>query len=319
MLELNGKHPKDWELAEVQALIHNQVPEGTELDYKACDALQQTPGVRKEISKDVSSFANANGGIIVYGVIEHGHVPANVDDGYDPDEISQEWLGQVISSGIKPKVNDIIVKQIAKSGGKFIYVVIIPRGQTAYQASDGRYYKRYMTQRLILEHPDIEDLMGRSRYPDLEPEFMLILHQNLQYGLCVFLKNKGQTMIRNYSFEINIPRDLLLAREGDIYVEDNVIFIEEFKQDYDFSNFRFTNASDQNVIYPNERVEFISHRKKRQIMLRSSTSNTDLLKKGKFYWKLYADNMPMKSDEQDLWNSIPQIAPAAFEYMENTK
>ena len=82
--------PRDWKEADVLALITNGVKESLELDYKQCASLQKTDGKKKEISKDVSAFANSAGGTIVYGMIENGQSPINIDVGYDPTDISKE-------------------------------------------------------------------------------------------------------------------------------------------------------------------------------------------------------------------------------------
>jgi len=47
-----------WEEADIISLITNGVQESLTLDYKRCDSLQKTDGKKKEISKDVSAFAN---------------------------------------------------------------------------------------------------------------------------------------------------------------------------------------------------------------------------------------------------------------------
>jgi predicted HTH transcriptional regulator len=59
-------------IAEVQTLIDTQVQESLHLDYKDSRALARVKA--SEISKDVSAFANADGGTIIYGVTEVNHV-----------------------------------------------------------------------------------------------------------------------------------------------------------------------------------------------------------------------------------------------------
>jgi len=60
---------KDYTQAELESLITNRVEENLNLDYKGADALYNIDGKidrSLEISKDVSSFANSDGGIIIY-------------------------------------------------------------------------------------------------------------------------------------------------------------------------------------------------------------------------------------------------------------
>src|SRR5436309_2890770 len=90
--------------AEIQELINNQVEESLELEYKECAALENADSKKNELSKDVSSLANSAGGAIIYGVIEKNRLPVNIDQGYDAAVISKEWLENVITSRIRPKI-----------------------------------------------------------------------------------------------------------------------------------------------------------------------------------------------------------------------
>jgi len=136
-----------WTEQGIEALITNQMKEHLELDYKEAAALARTDGKKREISKDVSAFANSAGGVIIYGVREDGHVPVELDAGCDPNEISKEWLEQVINSNIRPRVSGIRIDQVFLSfrPGRVAYVVTIPQSTLypPHQASDHRYYKRF--------------------------------------------------------------------------------------------------------------------------------------------------------------------------------
>ena len=59
---------------DLRILIETQAEESTYLDFKAAGALEKTNVKRAEIAKDVSAFANSDGGVIIYGIKEEGHV-----------------------------------------------------------------------------------------------------------------------------------------------------------------------------------------------------------------------------------------------------
>lgn len=164
-----------WEEADIQSLIANQIQEGLSLDYKRCDSLQKTDGKKKEISKDVSAFANSAGGTIVYGIVEDKHVPTGIDDGYDPKDISKEWIEQVINSTIEQRIDGVRIKEIGLSGakaGRSIYVVYVPRSTRApHMASDNRYYKRFNFESVPMEDYEVRDVSRRLEVPDLYVEF----------------------------------------------------------------------------------------------------------------------------------------------------
>ena len=57
------------DLNDLQLLVSNKVQEGTQLDYKLTEPEKNDDG-KKEFLKDVSAFANTNGGYLIYGVEE---------------------------------------------------------------------------------------------------------------------------------------------------------------------------------------------------------------------------------------------------------
>jgi predicted HTH transcriptional regulator len=88
--------PWTWDETDIEKLINEPVPESLTLDYKRCAALdKRNPERRTELSKDVSAFANSAGGTLVYGVEENNHIPVRIDDGYDPADVTREWIEQV--------------------------------------------------------------------------------------------------------------------------------------------------------------------------------------------------------------------------------
>ncbi len=179
MQDSTAKSPRDWIEDDIQLLIDNGVKESITLDYKGCEALQKTDGKKREISKDVSAFANSAGGTIVYGINESGHLPTAIDVGFDPADITREWLEQIINSTIQPRIDGIRINQIelAKTRpGRVMYVVEIPQTQVGgpHQASDNRYYRRFNFQSVPMEDYEVKDVMRRAQAPDLYLTFNLL-------------------------------------------------------------------------------------------------------------------------------------------------
>jgi len=170
MLEINN-------ITDLQILISNQVEENLHLDYKAADALLNTDGKKKEISKDVSAFANSDGGVIIYGVKEFPeptkkHLPQAIDP-VDRNSITKEWLEQVINSNISPRPDalTIIPIPISSSPNGVVYVVTIKKSNTAHQAADLRYYKRYNFESVPMHDFEVRDIMNRNKFPKIELSF----------------------------------------------------------------------------------------------------------------------------------------------------
>ncbi|CAE6724717.1 hypothetical protein R69658_01529 [Paraburkholderia aspalathi] len=165
-----------WTESDLLQLIELGVQESVQLDYKRCDALQRSDGKKNEISKDVSALANAAGGTIVYGIIENGHLPRALDLGFDPSEITREWLEQIINSRIQRRIDGVRINQVAlpqSAPGRVAYVVFVPQSAMApHQASDKRFYKRFNFESVPMEEYEIRDVGGRSSAPDICANFV---------------------------------------------------------------------------------------------------------------------------------------------------
>jgi hypothetical protein len=159
--------------AELRQMITNQIEENLHLDYKGAGSLAATDGKKKEIAKDISAFANSDGGIVIYGMLEYGdiaqrHLPEKLDP-IDRTVISKEWLEQVINSNVQPKISGLTIHPIplASAANHVVYVVNIPKSNTAHQASDKKYYKRYNFESVAMEDYEIKDILNRLSSPDL--------------------------------------------------------------------------------------------------------------------------------------------------------
>jgi hypothetical protein len=171
------KLPLEWTEQDILNLIANGVGEDLNIEYKRCDALKRSEPSKKEISKDVSSFANSSGGTIVYGVTDDKHLPTAIDVGYDPrGEITKEWLENVITSTIRPRIDGFRINPVALTStypGRVLYVVHIPQSKRPHQANDHRFYKRFNFKAEPMEEYEIWDIARRNEAPDLSVTFKL--------------------------------------------------------------------------------------------------------------------------------------------------
>lgn len=113
--------------AVLRELIANQVSEAKIIEYK-----QSLPGTaeseRKEFLADVSSFANASGGYLVYGMKEEDGLPVELCgvDGDNPDSVVA-GLDSRIRDGIRPRIPGSVVRWVPLGEGRGAVVVRIPR------------------------------------------------------------------------------------------------------------------------------------------------------------------------------------------------
>ncbi len=112
---------------DILALQTDQVAEGKAIDYK-----QAVPGGtdddKREFLADISSFANAAGGYIVFGVAEEGGVPVAMPGlgQLDADKAILR-LESIIRDGIEPRIPGIATRPVSLPDGKPVLLLRIPR------------------------------------------------------------------------------------------------------------------------------------------------------------------------------------------------
>lgn len=189
-------------VVDLQDLIRNEVQESLHLDYKRSLAIDNSQ--RAEIAKDISAFANSDGGLIIYGMEEKEHLPVKIDQGVDHTRYSREWLEQVINSGIAPRIDGVQITQIPLSDERSVYAVQVPKSYRGpHQASDKRYYKRFNFQLVPMEHYEIEDV--RNRRQVLPP--LLNVDVDIRHGVVTYLviENIGEFPAQDVQFRFAQP------------------------------------------------------------------------------------------------------------------
>jgi len=204
---------------DILALIEEGAEESLNLDFKRAESLEQTDGRKKEISKDVSSFANSDGGIIIYGIDEEGDYKASSLSFVDGEKVTKEWLEQVINSDIHRRIEGIEIYPIRFENDvkKTIYIVKIPASNnTPHMAKDFRYYKRSNFEIVRMHEYEV-----RQAYQKRENSKMTIgdiifneiyckTHNNkvseINYILGFQVKNVGNVIEKLYKLEIHLPK-----------------------------------------------------------------------------------------------------------------
>jgi hypothetical protein len=287
---------KQWDEAALQQHIDAEIEESLTLDYKAAGSIDKAEGKKKEITKDVSAMANSAGGTIIYGIGEYSdpnkkHLPEKITP-IDRTQFPKEWLEQVINN-IQPRIHNFVIYPVnlASGGNDVAYVVEIPQGNTAHQALDFRYYRRFNFQSVPMEDYEIRDIMNRLSTPDAAVEFKYKKIEGgptNKYRLQVFVENLGVQVINNFQLEFTFPHvvgstgtlidykgniDLGLSETGDhliTYRSKSVLFPKEKRE------------IGQEIVWDFE-VDTEKYEKMRILELKGEESTVN--------WTLYADNM----------------------------
>lgn len=160
---------EEYNIDDITALIDNEAEESVHLDFKAAGALSKDDKKKTEIAKDVSAFANSDGGIIVYGIEEQEH-KAHALSYIDGNTYTKEWLEQVIQDNIQRRIEGLEIFPIRDNGDitKSIYIVKIPRSSnTPHMSADKCYYKRNNFRSVKMEEYEVRDLFYREATPNL--------------------------------------------------------------------------------------------------------------------------------------------------------
>lgn len=113
------------EESDLQSLIDNQVSECKSIEYK--ESLPgNADGDKKEFLADISSFANASGGDIIYGIKEQSGIPVELS-GLELNNVDGELLrlDSCIQTGVAPRLFKLVEIHPVLLRAKQRYAIII--------------------------------------------------------------------------------------------------------------------------------------------------------------------------------------------------
>ena len=206
-----------WNQQVLERFIDNEIQERFDLDYKAAAFLD--PNKRDDITKAVSAMANANGGVVIFGIKEYQektrcHLPEKIDP-VSQSAFSRERLDQILSQ-IQPVIQSPVIHAVPIDGSvdEAVYVVVVPQSTTAHQATDLKYYHRSNARSVPMQDYQIRDIMNRIQHPRLRVE--LAIHEywisdndfaapSPKYFLDVYAVNLGPRLARYITCFLRVP------------------------------------------------------------------------------------------------------------------
>jgi hypothetical protein len=156
--------------ADLQRLVDEGLEESLTLDYKDSRALTRDGKGPDEMCKDVSALANSAGGQLIYGIQEDKKrgKPKAMDAGVEDPKVTREWIEQVLTSRVQPRMIGVRIDRIELSPDKYAYVVTVPPTNIGpHQAPDKKYYRRFDLQSVPMEDYEIRDVQKRTTTPHL--------------------------------------------------------------------------------------------------------------------------------------------------------
>jgi hypothetical protein len=151
---------------DLKELIDHKVSEGKILEYKS-KLLVNNDREKKEFLADVSSFANASGGHIIYGMKETDGVGAELPgiSGVDPDK-EKLRLDSIIRDGISPRVIGTTIYPFKLENGNYAIVIHIPQSwvsphMVVYQGTS-RFYTRDSAGKIQIDVDEVRQVFLAS-------------------------------------------------------------------------------------------------------------------------------------------------------------
>ncbi len=145
--------------ADIQRLVDDGVAEGRTIEFK-----RELPGMkdsdRKEFLADVSSFANATGGDLVYGVAEKNGT-AVAADGLAVPNVDGEVLrlDQMIRSGVSPRLIGLQIQAVPGLANGPAIVIRIPRSWQGPHIVNYQQHFRFFSRNANGKYPmDVSDI-----------------------------------------------------------------------------------------------------------------------------------------------------------------
>lgn len=222
---MNPPVPEQW----TEARLNNLIPhESDAQEFKgALFVTDVTGAIRSDfldnLSKQVSSFANAAGGTLFIGISDKGQIDGGVPTALRSNG-TREWLEDVIPHVVDPQLKQFNVYEVGRSGsqsaiqeGRAVYVIEIPESEDApHQCRDRRYYLRIAGKSRPMSHRHVLDVLNRVRDPEVhiqrvdpygEPEvFADPRGPSVLVRLRGTVLNSGRALAHHVGCEFALPR-----------------------------------------------------------------------------------------------------------------
>lgn len=210
----------------IQDAVAERRQEDLYLEFKTVSDASLARDDRRNLAAGISGFANALGGIIVWGV-EARPDADRVDCAISLLPISplsrlQSALSQHAAGAVSPILDGVEHRTIFETGDSGFAVTLVPEGDGGpYMAKLGedRYFKRSGTSFLKMEHFEIADMFGRRRRPVISavvrPSWGGKVGQDTYFvRLVLALANSGRGVARSPYVALKIDRPYIPGQFG---------------------------------------------------------------------------------------------------------
>lgn len=157
--QMLSKRTADLTFADIEQLARDKIAESRTLEFK-----RELPGAaddaKREFLADVSAFANANGGDLIYGIVENRGVAESAPgiEVTNPDDVRRR-MGQLIRTGLDPKLLNFDIEWLPANESKGALILRIPRSWLMPHRVTLRHHDKFYIRDSTGKHPmDVDEL-----------------------------------------------------------------------------------------------------------------------------------------------------------------
>lgn len=176
---IHDKNILDITESDLQALIDNEEVESKNLEYKEILPDLKDLNNKSELLADISSFANANGGDIIYGIKEEKSKPISLVGCLELKDIDniKSQIQNILNSNLRPRILGLNIKEVKLKDSKFALVIRIPKSWNS-------------PHRIVLASKNFNKFFTRGTNGKYEPDIdELRLAFTLSESLSIKIKN----------------------------------------------------------------------------------------------------------------------------------
>lgn len=211
----------------IDGFIVEKQEEHLHLDFKTVSTADLSRREdRQNLAIAISGFANADGGVIVWGV-DARQSTEGVDCAVGKTEIHplsvfMSRLSQLAGDAATPTVAGVRHKRLLVGDGGGFAATLVPASDSGpHMAKLGvdRYMKRSGSQFLRMEHFEVEDMFGRRRRPQLALTYRVVRRSatgagDIWYSVILSIENSGRGSAKAPFLALEVQRPYTLDEYG---------------------------------------------------------------------------------------------------------